>query len=124
MHTTLYNLLYLTFLVAVPVTYDGWCRSRNGSIDTHILEATDENSLEKCQAKCYDNEECVAFSYETPTHHKKYNCNRYKGGPYTAGSGRPNTKCYILEQGMFISFYTYTNEYKFIDNKKMKTVRL
>ena len=96
----------------MAVTYDGWC-TYDGDDGWNVLKETDENSLKKCKAKCYGNEECVAFSYESPTHPQKYNCQVYKGGPYTAGTGRPNTTCYILEQGMFISLYTYINEYKY-----------
>ena len=87
----------------------------SGSDD--ILSESDENTLVNCREKCYINQECTAFSYETQKF-DYYSCVLLKGGPYIAGIGRPNTKCYNLKQGTFISFYIYTNEYTIISTYK------
>ena len=53
----------------------------------------------ECKEECEKFKKCIAFSYETlTTPNKYYNCYLYEGGPYTYGSGRPNTTCNILEQ--------------------------
>ena len=92
------------------VTYEGWCRDNDG-LSSDALDQSDEGTFEKCKEKCYENQKCTAFSYETTPSSKYYNCYSYQGGPYTTGSGRPNTKCYIVEQGKFFQFYIYTYDY-------------
>ena len=94
------------------VTYDGWCEDEDGSSDD--ISESDENTFVECNEKCYRNEECTAFSYETPTHSEYRNCHLSLGGPYTTGSGRLNTKCYEPKPGT--SFYIYINEYMYMDN--------
>lgn len=100
------NALQLYLHIAF-VTYDGWCEAK-GNLRNRLSDS-DENSFVKCKEKCYKNLECTAFSYETPTPSYYFNCILMKGGPYTSGSGRPNTKCYILDRGTFILFFRYLN---------------
>ena len=66
----------------------------------------------ECKEECHANIECVAFAYEDPKNPRFPNCYLYTGGPYTQGSGRPNTKCYILERGTCLTFTIYINRHK------------
>lgn len=95
------------------VTYDGWCRDDSDSED--VLGARDENTFEKCKENCYSNEKCTAFSYESPKDSSYRNCIFSKGGPYTKGSGRNNTKCYLPQRRKFVVFYIYINKYQHIE---------
>ena len=104
--------LHLYACIAL-VTYDGWCEDIGGYSDH--LSQSDEDSFVECSDKCYRDQKCTAFSYETPTDSRFWNCNLQKGGPYTSGSGRPNTKCYLTKRGTFIAFALYINEYTYID---------
>ena len=106
------NALQL-YLHTELVAYDGWCKDKD---NTHeIFSYSHEDSVVKCKEKCYSNQECTAFSYESGAPRwltkedaaKSTNCYLMKGGPYITGSSRPNIKCYIPERGMLISF-TFT----------------
>jgi hypothetical protein len=94
------------YLRTALVTHEGWCRDKDGGFQQ--LSHGHETILSNCEKGCNTNLECDAFSYETPTPSDYYNCYHYKNGPYTAGSGRPDTKCYIVERGKFLLFYTCT----------------
>ena len=86
------------------VSYDGWCGT--GDNTDVIIGQTEKDSYSACENKCYEYDECTAFSYETTADPKYYNCQIYKGGPYTHGDGKTNTKCYI-RPGDFLSFFKY-----------------
>ena len=115
MGSTITNRFFMPsqlYLCIARVTYDGWCRNGVDSETFSGGTGTDENSVTKCKRKCYRNMECVAFSYETPKDSSWFNCKLYKGGPYTHGNGRRNTTCYILQQGLCLSFCIYIVETK------------
>ena len=67
---------------------------------------SDEHRYFACENKCYENDRCTAFSFETPRDSFYLSCYTYTGGPYTKGSGRRNTKCY-KRPGEFVSFFKY-----------------
>jgi hypothetical protein len=81
----------------LPGTYPGWCRYGENLKDSFESES-DEDSFAECEEECQKTKGCVAFSYETPTPKEYYNCYRYRGGPYTSGSFRVNTTCYIMPE--------------------------
>jgi hypothetical protein len=106
------NALQLYLGIAL-VNYDGWCRYEGNMKD--VIFQSDENKFEECKEKCYRRPTCTAFSYETPSPLDYYNCYILQGGPYTTGSGRPNTRCYLPERSRFTLLYTYIDKYKYID---------
>ena len=63
---------------------------------THLLDTDD---LDVCYERCITTNECTAFTYHNDEPGK--DCNLYRGGPYTKGSGRENAKCYIMRKGNF-----------------------
>ncbi len=92
--------------LALPTSYfGGLCRYGSDYRD-HFKTITSTNPHE-CQQNCIDITGCVAFSY---TSDAIENCNLYRGGPYTYGSGKPDTTCYII-QGKF-SFTLYPSHGK------------
>ena len=68
------------------------------------MSVTKSNSLE-CYEECKVTSGCVAFAYENPDHASGTNCDFYRNGPYTKGSGREHTKCYILPTGKLLGLH-------------------
>ena len=94
-----YRYHFYTFLqiLIIPlslglVSFGGWCRY--GSDDRDQMTNSNVINAQECQQHCVDKRECVAFSYES---NNAESCQLYKGGPYTYGSGRMNTTCYIMQ---------------------------
>ena len=75
--------------------YEGWCRF--GSDYREWMKGLSTKSDVKCYEKCQTTNGCSAFSFEY--NNVEEPCNIYTNGPYTYGSGRANTKCYILPKG-------------------------
>ena len=96
------NSLQLYLRIAL-VTYDGCCRDPPDGV-INIINGSMESTSIKCKGKCYEDQNCTAFTFEAPPPSDRYNCYTYKGGPYRNGNGRINTKCYIMERGIFIQF--------------------
>ena len=58
------------------------------------------NSLDKCRARCYDDEYgCTAFALRD---RRSDNCLFYGYGPYTYGDGRSGYTCYIMQAGTYV----------------------
>ena len=75
--------------------FDGWCRY--GSDNREWIDGFEIKDDAKCYEKCKATNDCVAFSFEYTNVDEP--CNTYRGGPYTYGNGRLNTKCYIMPKG-------------------------
>ena len=75
--------------------YEGWCRF--GSDYREWMKGLSTKSDVKCYEICQTTNGCSAFSFEY--NNVEEPCNIYTNGPYTYGSGRANTKCYILPKG-------------------------
>ena len=86
------------------MSFDGLCRY--GSDDGEWMKMIDVTNVQECQEHCVENETCVAFSYEI---YNAESCYLYKGGPYTYGTGRVNTTCYIMKGRPFYLSLIYTN---------------
>ena len=81
------------------VTYKSKCQDKNDSFNQ--IDASDINSFPECRERCHTSPKCIAFAYES-NNPGRYNCNRYKGGPYTSGSDASHKTCYILKPGAFL----------------------
>ena len=75
--------------------FDGWCRY--GSDNREWINGFEIKDDAECYEKCKATNDCVAFSFEYSNVDEP--CNTYRGGPYTYGNGRLNTKCYIMPKG-------------------------
>ena len=75
--------------------FDGWCRY--GSDNREWINGFEIKDDAECYEKCKATNDCVAFSFEYSNVDEP--CNTYRGGPYTYGNGRSNTKCYIMPKG-------------------------
>ena len=81
--------------------YEGWCRF--GSDYREWMKGLSTTSDVKCNEICQTTNGCSAFSFEY--NNVEEPCNIYTNGPYTYGSGRANTKCYILPKGDYLIFF-------------------
>ena len=82
--------------------FDGYCRYGSNEKDW-IKEV--ETNLQNCYNQCKTTDGCTAFAYDESRNY----CDLYRGGPYTKGSGRENTKCYTMPTGNS----TYITSYHF-----------
>ena len=93
------------------MAYNGWCRYKDSHNYQHEISLSrfDADSFAECTAKCFTNQTCSAVSYEYPKARNYDNCKLLKGkNPYTMGSGRSNTKCFVFyepQRGTYIAWY-------------------
>ena len=83
--------------------FDGYCRY--GSDDKNWIKELDATNKHNCYEQCQTTDGCTAFAYESNGPHK--DCDLYRGGPYTYGSGRMNTICYNMPTGNLTYSYSY-----------------
>lgn len=74
----------------ITTTYNGWCRYGSKEKDL-IGNHRFPGSASSCGQECYSESGCTAYAFDSGTRE----CFLYKGGPYTHGSGRENTLCYV-----------------------------
>ena len=89
--------------IAYRQDFDGFCRKSDGSKD-YIKDLQTKN-VGSCYQTCKDTSGCVAFAF-TPSSDK--NCDLYKGGPYSKGSGKSGSKCYTMEPSTVKHFFKLT----------------
>ena len=88
-------------------SFEGFCREENGRSKDLIGDFPTAN-IGSCYQKCKDTEGCVAFAF---TPENTDNCDLYRGGPYTRGSGRAGSQCFPLEPGTFYALLKPTYHY-------------
>ena len=78
--------------------YVGFCRcDQCGRNNRSVISSYRTENDSQCQQGCQVSKDCTAFAFE-PINVKK-NCNLYRGGPYTYGSGKEDTICYVTHKG-------------------------
>ena len=81
--------------IAYRQDFDGFCRKGDGSKD--YIKDLQAKNVGSCYQTCKDTSGCVAFAF---TPESTDNCDLYRGGPYTRGSGRAGSQCFPLEPGI------------------------
>ena len=89
-HLFIFSFL-LVFNEGSLIVFDGLCRDGSGKRDW--LNAITKKAASECWEECDVTSGCVAFSYKTEG---EINCYLYQKGPYTHGTGKKNTKCYVM----------------------------
>ena len=85
----------------IEKSYVGFCRcDRCGRTKKSVNSSYHTVNDSDCQQGCEATKDCTAFAIE-PGNVKK-NCNLYRGGPYTYGSGKEGTICYVSNNGNFV----------------------
>ena len=64
-----------------------------GSGQRDYISVEISSSPSDCQQKCENTDGCTAFVYKDAT---TSNCYKYRGGPYTYGTGITGYTCYIM----------------------------
>ena len=83
--------------------FDGYCRDGSDDKDSiRTLEATD---YQDCYKQCKITDGCTAFAYDDNDPNE--DCALYRGGPYTYGNGKENTRCYNMPTGNLTYIYSY-----------------
>jgi len=72
------------------VSFNGYCRYGSGA-DEHF-EADRVISVSLCQQACTITNGCTAFAFGNGW------CHKYRGGPYTYGTGGSTYKCYAMPE--------------------------
>ena len=98
-----------TILGTNLLSFIGYCRYGQYEDKRDLLDQVTENTVSKCQEKCGATKNCVAFAYKEDATNE--NCYLYGNGPYTYGTGREDTKCYIMPPGIVLSLYAYNDYY-------------
>ena len=75
--------------------FDGDCRYRPNNINR--IKELGATNAQSCYEQCEITDGCTAFAYKSNAPNK--DCNLYREGPYTFGSGRENQTCYIMPRG-------------------------
>lgn len=85
--------------------FDGWCRY--GPDRTDWMNSYTIKEERFCYEKCETINDCVAFSYDSNNVDEP--CSIYRGGPYTHGNGRYNTRCYLMPKGKLQIYHDNRN---------------
>ena len=97
-------------------SHDGWCRYGNEEKD--IITSVTKSDSSDCYEECKATNGCVAFAYEDPAFAYSTNCDFYRNGPYTHGTGREHTKCYVLPTGRsLLSYNLNVNIYELMQQR-------
>ena len=76
-------------------TYNGFCR--NPQYDKNIIDFIPVNAANECHLKCRNKNDCAAFAFNSKTTVGLSNCDLYRNGPYTQGTGASDIICYVIE---------------------------
>ena len=88
--------------------FPGKCRDKNNNYHPENGASHNDTTVWQCYNWCKARGDCIAFSFDT--YYTIFNCYLYaKGpyGPYTHGNGAADTTCYIIPEGILLTFYKY-----------------
>ena len=76
-------------------TYNGFCR--DPQYDKDIIEFIPTTKIDECYQNCKNTHDCEAFAFNDKTTIGLSNCDLYRNGPYTQGTGASDVICYVLQ---------------------------